>query len=264
MPLILDTYNILHVTGILPPELAGIDLPGLVGLISRSRYGHEAVELICDGAPPRCDARPHGAFPGRGALIPEPGQDEPGPRYGAPAAPNAPWPSTMRIRYAGYGQTADSLIARMVSMSTAPRRLLVVSSDHEITRTARRRGCRTLRSDEFLQHLADDADLAARRPSRAAPAPRQAIPPMMTEQQVQGWAALFGLENADVDLLVPQAPATATTPGLLRDRRSSNAPAPVPLPPPRELASESIPDDVLGEAERLVAEFEREEERRSP
>ena len=47
-----DAYNVLHVTGILPPEIAGPDLPALARLVARSRYTDRACWLVCDGAPP--------------------------------------------------------------------------------------------------------------------------------------------------------------------------------------------------------------------
>ena len=38
MLIIVDTYNVLHVVGVLPPEIAGVDTAGLIELLARSRY----------------------------------------------------------------------------------------------------------------------------------------------------------------------------------------------------------------------------------
>ena len=51
MPTLVDAYNVLHVVGVLPPELAGIDLEELAALLEGSRFGREEVLLICDGIP---------------------------------------------------------------------------------------------------------------------------------------------------------------------------------------------------------------------
>jgi hypothetical protein len=134
MPLLIDTYNVLHTTGVLPPDLAGIGLAGLVELISRSRYGQEIVYLVCDGTP----------------KGPAPGDAD----------------GRVRVRYAGPGRDADDVIARMVRQSSAPRRLTVISSDRAVGRAARRRRCRTLTSEQFLTLLARDAEQPPRPPAR--------------------------------------------------------------------------------------------------
>jgi hypothetical protein len=51
--LLIDAFNVLHVTGVLPPHLAGLDVQGLVRLIGISRYARRKLLLVCDGAPPR-------------------------------------------------------------------------------------------------------------------------------------------------------------------------------------------------------------------
>src|SRR5881394_1410417 len=124
MKLLLDTYNILHVTGVLPPELAGVDVAELAQLILASRYRAQEIMLICDG-----DKNPDVQAGRRG---------------------------TITVRFAGKGKSADDLIAELVEKSTTPKRLTVVSSDHAILKAARRRKCATLTSEEFLQHLVTD------------------------------------------------------------------------------------------------------------
>jgi len=129
MPLIIDTYNVLHVTGILPPEIAGVDTAGLIDLIRRSRYRRRRATLVCDGTP---------------------AEDAPTGRVGPVA-----------IRYGGPGPTADALITAIIRRSSIPRRLTIVSSDRAVQREARRRRCGILSSEQFLQHLADDHEQAA-------------------------------------------------------------------------------------------------------
>ena len=83
MPLLVDAYNVLHVVGVLPPDLAGIDLPELAELIGESRYRRDSTILV-DGV-----EKPTGGDPG------------------SPFVP-------------GPGVKADDLIIRLVQRSSAP------------------------------------------------------------------------------------------------------------------------------------------------
>ena len=124
MPLLLDTYNILHVVGILPPELAGLDAPGLAQLLhEQSRWRHEECRLICDGTP---------------------------------KGPMAQSTGSVRIEFAGPGVTADEVIARHVEASSSPRRITVVSNDREVQREARRRRWKVMDAESFLSQLVQD------------------------------------------------------------------------------------------------------------
>lgn len=163
MPLLIDTYNVLHVTGVLPPELAGIDAAGLVDLLAVSRYRGMESCLVCDGVP------------------------RPGMPIGAVGH--------ARVVYAGGKRSADEVIEAMIARCTAPRRMTVVSSDRRISRAARRRRCRTLRSETFLGHLTLDA---ARIDSRAGVV-RKPDPPLPASQ-VDTWVRLFGLNEHDLSL----------------------------------------------------------------
>jgi predicted RNA-binding protein with PIN domain len=142
--LIVDTYNVLHVVGVLPPEIAGIDTADLIGLIGRSRYRGRRVMLICDGVPPP------GAPRGRTGSI--------------------------SVHYAGSGTTADDRIAAIIRRSSAPRRLTIVSSDRAILREGRRRRSATVDSAEFLRHLADDHRRAGPAPPASSASPEAASP----------------------------------------------------------------------------------------
>ena len=153
MPLVIDTYNVLHVTGVLPGELAVGEPEGLARLIEASRFAAEAVWLVCDGVP-------------RGAS-----------RVGR-----------IVIEGAGPRRKADDHIADIVGRSSAPRRVMVVTSDRELSRRVRGRGAEVVRSEEFLAMLAEDARRA--RPRRKAPPdPRRSVP--LDDREVAGWMAVF-------------------------------------------------------------------------
>ena len=157
MPIIIDTYNALHVTGVLPPELAVGEPEALAQLIAASRFGSEAVWLICDGVP-------------RGAS-----------RVGR-----------IVIEGAGPGKSADDHIAAFLDRSSAPRRLTVVTSDRAIQRKARSRGAEWVKSEDFLAMLAEDARrMKPAKPGARKPDPRRSVP--LDDREVAGWMTFFGI-----------------------------------------------------------------------
>jgi hypothetical protein len=158
--LVVDTYNVLHVTGVLPPELAGLEVAGLAALIALSRYAKAAAWLVCDGVGPPLSTRDGGRI---------------------------------LTKYAGHGRSADDEIERLIERSSAPRRMTVVSSDHRVRQAARRRRCRWLRSEEFLEHLAADVQRGrGQGPRRALTLDRSALP--LHRDEVQRWVERFGLD----------------------------------------------------------------------
>ena len=247
MPLIIDTYNLLHVTGILPPEIAGIDVPGLIRLLHQSRYRHERIDLVCDGSP-RADV--------------------PSGRAGG-----------VHIRYAGPGKEADGLIARMIQQSSSPRRLTVVSSDHAVQRAARVRKCRVLTSQVLLQQLALDAERPDREPdpSPAADAPIGGL----SNGQVDRWLQEFGVDPEAIEresrpetrpLTRPPSAGFSGSSGPCESSGSCE-PGESGMDPhiPREdqprskdreagreqLRGAALPEEIVAEAERLAREAQR-------
>ena len=160
MRLLIDTCNVLHRTGILPPELAGVDETGLVGLVQNSRYRNLRLDFMCDGP----------------ALTPE------GPRGEAAGG-------RCRFFFAGRDRSADCLIIKAIKDSSSPRRLLVVSSDRTIQVEARKRRSRVLCADDFLAQLANDHGARAGRAGRGDPLGDG------LGQSTQAWMREFGLED---------------------------------------------------------------------
>ncbi len=169
MPLIIDANNLLHVTGVLPPDIAGPSEVELVGLILQSRFQHEAICFVCDG-------------PARGRQRADIG--------------------SVVFHYAGAGVTADAVIAQMVEDCTTPRRLTIVSSDRAILKHAKRRRCATIECDEFLGMVSRDyAKRTASKGRRVALVDRSTIDPL-TQSQIDAWRRYFGLdEPAQLDAL---------------------------------------------------------------
>lgn len=161
--LVIDTYNVLGVTGVLPPEMADLDVPGLAQRLRSGRHARDPALLVCDGTPPGKSWSPRGGL-----------------RLDALEG--------VRVVYAGPGREADTLIEQILADSSAARRMTVVSNDRRVQRAARRQRAGVLSSDAFLRGLAADA-------RRAGPAPypafAKAIP--LAEDRVASWLRTFDL-----------------------------------------------------------------------
>lgn len=124
MSLIIDGYNLLHTT--MPPVIAGLDEMTLCRLLAVSRWRGESVVVVCDGQP-----KPH-----------------------APASPVA----SVLLLYSGPGVSADDVIIQRIDADSTPRRLIVVSSDRQIQKAARRRRAQAWSSPRLVRELAKLAD----------------------------------------------------------------------------------------------------------
>src|SRR5262245_1031082 len=219
MPLLIDTYNVLHTVGILPPELAGNDVQNLVRLLGSSRYRDDRITLVCDGVPP--------------------------PDQGKPLAGTAEPAAEISIRYSGHGKPADDLIGQLIRASSAPRRLCVVSSDQAVLRAARRRRCKLLTAQEFLQQLADDNRIT----SEGGDDARAQRPGGVPDKQIERWIKLFNLDEKT--LAIPPRAAVTGGPASSRNKtveQSQTAPALPPPEAPTELPPGPVlPDDVIAE-----------------
>jgi hypothetical protein len=195
--LLVDAYNALHVTGVLPPHLAGLDGPGLAELIARSRWGSGAV-LVCDGVKPR----------------------------GWPRAVEG-----VELRYAGPGRDADTLLERMIGDSPDPRRLTVVSSDNRVRRAGKRSGCKVLSSEGFLTQLAARIDS----PRVRAGSPASGKPEVPLDAfAIRRWLEEFGVSPEELRRMAGEASRAhkvgdggrqVCVPGTTKAARDSGAPA---------------------------------------
>lgn len=131
MPLIIDTFNVLHTTGVLPPDLAGLDIEELRGVISLSRFRNQSITLVCDGVEPldlrrrRDDEEVH--------VL-----------------------KNISMIWSDTDSDADTLIEILVAQNSAPRRLTVITSDRRLTRVIRKRKVRVMTSESFLKQLSHD------------------------------------------------------------------------------------------------------------
>ena len=162
MPVIIDGNNLLHAA-------RNADTNG--PLMGRS--------MLCDAVgrwAARRTERVHVVFDG-----PSPGRD---------LAKQIAHPEIL-VSYSGQS-TADAELITMLEQDSAARRLLVVSSDREIARAARRRRAQPMRSDEFWALL--QQDLARPEPRPSEPREKRAgLDPAATDM----WLREFGLNEPE-------------------------------------------------------------------
>jgi hypothetical protein len=172
MPLLIDGYNLLYVTGILGRGVGP-------GSLQRSRLA--MLNFLAESIAPRELTRTTVVFDSHDA-----------PR----GLPRSLEHRGITVRFAAQYESADELIEELIDADSAPRRLVVVSSDHRIQRAARRRRAKTIGSDVWYAEL-----IRARRErqeiSVEAPA-RPAVP--LLEEDVNYWLRQFGGESALTEL----------------------------------------------------------------
>jgi hypothetical protein len=188
--LVIDAYNVLHTTGILPREIAGLDLDGLIRLIGQGRYAGRRIMLVCDGLP---SSRRHGGQfgPGTGNLAAADG------RTGSHGqALSLSHGRSIEILYSGQAE-ADAIIEDLVGKAHRTQRPMVISSDRRVQAAAKRRRFGMMSAEKFLHQLAEDHHHAGNaRP--AAPSPRELVP--LESNLVRLWSRALGFD----------APADAT------------------------------------------------------
>jgi predicted RNA-binding protein with PIN domain len=167
MSLIIDGYNLLYASGILG---RGIGPGGL----ERSRGA--LLNFLAESLEPGELAATTVVFDAR--LAP-------------PGLPRTVDHRGITVRFAEPGADADQVIEQLIRAESAPRRLVVVSSDHRLHRAARRRRARAVDSDKwYAEILRKRIDRAGRdRPSAKPSEPA-------SEGEVRFWLRAFGMEDA--------------------------------------------------------------------
>lgn len=97
----------------------------------------------------------------------------------------------LAVLYSGVGTTADELIVERIRSDGTPRTLCVVSTDRQIRRAARVRGARSLRSDEFWDHVVREL---SRPQDHRAPLPPEKLHGL-TPEQTEAWLRDMGFDD---------------------------------------------------------------------
>ncbi|HAY79444.1 MAG TPA: hypothetical protein DCY79_06510 [Planctomycetaceae bacterium] len=167
MSLLIDGYNLLHVTGIFGEGPAARSLESsrhaLLGFLAKHAVAdHTAVTIVFDA------------------------KDAP------PGLPRCVDYRGITVHYAAGYSEADDLLEELIRQDTAPKRLQVVSSDHRVQRAARRRGAKAVDSDAWFAKL-----LRQRRSLRELEAGEAKREKPLTEDEVRWWLDAFGVGDEE-------------------------------------------------------------------
>ena len=106
----------------------------------------------------------------------------------------------MAIRFAVDYPEADDLIEELITKHSAPKQLMVVSSDHRVQNAAKRRGCETFDSqpwlDALLDHRLDIQGLAKKESGQGRGGATDGKPSSdIDPDEVEQWMKDFGFEE---------------------------------------------------------------------
>lgn len=157
MPFLIDGNNLLYAL-----QNAGIDVGrgGLCNLLVKA-LPREQVCVIFDGPPPT--AATHEQMLQTG----------------------------VEVIFSGR-RSADDLVMERIAACSAPRRLVVVSTDHEIRAAAQHRRCIVSRSEEFSQKLKGLLERVQRPPVQTEPPQKRAG---LTAEETSAWLREFGIKE---------------------------------------------------------------------
>ncbi len=93
------------------------------------------------------------------------------------------------IIFAGAGSDADSVIEEKIRINTAPKRLLIVSSDRRLRKAARARKATSIKSEDFWDRV--QKRLSRKRPIKEPSAKRMGL----SESETKQWLKYFGFED---------------------------------------------------------------------
>ncbi len=164
MTIIIDGYNLLHVTGIIGRGIGP-------GTLERSRGA--LLNFLAAAMPPDELARTTVVFDAKDAPAGRPRQET---HHG------------IDVRYAADYEDADTMIEELIRKDSAPRQLTVVSSDHRIQRAARRRRATPVDSDVWYDQV-----LEQRQTQLGIDEPIEFKPDgPMSDEEVKWWLQQFG------------------------------------------------------------------------
>lgn len=100
----------------------------------------------------------------------------------------------IEVTYSGT-RKADAILIELIAADSAPRRLTVVSTDHEIRQAAHRRRCTSMTSADFARVLVREVLHRPSGPAGAGEPPEKRSG--LTPEQVDQWLRDLGLESSE-------------------------------------------------------------------
>ncbi len=95
----------------------------------------------------------------------------------------------LEVFFAGLGTDADTVIEEKIKLSTAPKLLMIVSSDRRLKDAGRRRKATVIKSEDFWEQVQKQIK-KKRKINKEPPGKRGGI----TEAETNQWLRFFGLE----------------------------------------------------------------------
>lgn len=183
MPLLIDGYNLLHVTGLF----------GRGARVSLEASRTALLNFLAAALEPRERSQ---------ATIVFDASDAP------PGLPDRYSHHGVAVRFAREYDSADELLEEIIAAHHSPKRLTVVSSDHRVQRAATKRRATAIDSHRWY------ADAAERLNARKKRTARDELPEVkpdvaLTQGEVEYWVKLFGPVDLNIDL-DPSAEQPAT------------------------------------------------------
>jgi uncharacterized protein len=99
--------------------------------------------------------------------------------------------SLLEVFFAGAETDADTLIENKIKADSAPKRLIIVSSDRRLRKAALIRKAVSIKSDEFWVAL--NKQIEKKRPASEPGGKRQGL----TESETSHWLKIFGLDEKE-------------------------------------------------------------------
>ncbi|MCX5636207.1 MAG: NYN domain-containing protein [Planctomycetota bacterium] len=93
------------------------------------------------------------------------------------------------VFFAGPGRDADTVIEGKIKANTAPRRLVIVSSDRRLRRAARVRGAAAVKSQDFWERL--QKELSRKKTTKEPAGKRHRL----TESETKQWLEFLGFDE---------------------------------------------------------------------
>jgi predicted RNA-binding protein with PIN domain len=177
VPLLIDGYNLLHVTGLFGR--------GVRGSLEASRTA--LLNFLVAALEPRERT---------GTTIIFDASDAP------PGLPDRYSHHGVAVRFAREYDSADEMLEELIAAHHSPKRLTVVSSDHRVQRAATKRRATAVDSHRWY---ADAAERLNARKKRFARAEIPDVKPdvALTQGEVEYWVKLFGPVDLDIELDSP-------------------------------------------------------------
>lgn len=217
LDIIIDGYNLMHAAGLARQNYAQGDL---------ERCRHRLLNFIRHGLSQQERARTTIVFDGQGAPVS--GSLE-SVYHG------------MFVIFSPSGMEADDVIEELIGQHSAPKQLLIVSSDHRLHKAARPRRALAVDSEEFVQQLQRFA-----RQRQKAPPPALTVEKPVAED-TEEWLQAFGeIDVQQIEASVRAEPPLDQPPVVLQSQQSK--PPKQPSAPRKKLPAPT--------AEPVVAPFE--------